>query len=240
MSSIATAALSDALPLTVPKLDPSGSDWAIFVFRFEDAVEAKGFWGHFDGTVSKPMATNPATPTTAETTAIAQWEKDERSAKSLLTQKLPDSTVVMVHGKATVRERWEAVVKEFSKKSAYAQADMRAKFMAMRCLDKGNPREFLEGLRVRKEELAQRASRSMKRITSRSSYPPFHIPSQISHRANSRRHHSCPPRKSLPMTCYRCSWKNPIVSRHNSSAEEFQGKAERIATKPCWLTSLRE
>jgi len=54
-----------------------------------------------------------------------------------------------------VRERWETVVKEFSKKSAYAQADMRAKFMAMRCPDKGNPREFLEGLRVKKEELAQ-------------------------------------------------------------------------------------
>jgi hypothetical protein len=27
--------------------------------------------------------------------------------------------------------------------------------MAMRCPDKGNPREFLEGLRVRKEELSQ-------------------------------------------------------------------------------------
>jgi hypothetical protein len=44
---------------------------------------------------------------------------------------------------------------EFSKKSAYAQVDMWAKFMAMRCPDKGNPREFLEGLRVKKEELAQ-------------------------------------------------------------------------------------
>jgi hypothetical protein len=61
----------------------------------------------------------------------------------------------MIHGKVTVRERWEAVVKEFSKKSAYAQADMQAKFMAMRCPDKGNPQEFLEGLRVKKEELAQ-------------------------------------------------------------------------------------
>src|ERR1700691_2862291 len=70
-------------------------------------------------------------------------------------QKLPNSMVVMVHGKAMVRERWEAVVKEFSKKSAYAQADMRAKFMAMRCPDKGYPREFLEGLRVKKKELAQ-------------------------------------------------------------------------------------
>ena len=155
MSAITTTALSDALPSSVPKLDVSGSNWAIFVFRLEDAVEAKGFWGHFDGTVSRPVAADPSAPTTTETTAIAQWDKDEQSTKSLLTQKLPDSTVVMVHGKKTVRERWEAVVKEFSKKSAYAQADMRAKFMAMRCPDKGNPREFLEGLRVKKEELAQ-------------------------------------------------------------------------------------
>jgi len=154
-TSITTAALSDALPSSVPKLDASGSNWAIFVFCFQDAVEAKGFWGHLDRTVSRPIAADPSAPTTTETVAIAQWDKDERSAKSLLTQKLPDSTVVMVHGKVTVRERWEAVVKEFSKKSAYAQADMRAKFMAMRCPEKGNPREFLEGLRVKKEELAQ-------------------------------------------------------------------------------------
>lgn len=32
---------------------------------------------------------------------------------------------------------------------------MWAKFMAMRYLDKGNPREFLEGLKVKKEELVQ-------------------------------------------------------------------------------------
>lgn len=59
----------------------------------------------------------------APTAAKAQWDKDERLAKSLLTQKLPDSTVVLIHGKKTVRERWEAVVREFSKKSVYAQAD---------------------------------------------------------------------------------------------------------------------
>jgi len=72
-----------------------------------------------------------------------------------LTQKLPDSTVVLIHGKVLVKERWDAVVKEFSKKSAYAQTDLHAKFMAMRCLEKTNPREFLESLRLKKEELSQ-------------------------------------------------------------------------------------
>ena len=85
MSAITTAALSDALPLTVPKLDASGSNWAIFVFHFEDAIKAKGFWSHFDGMVSRPIAADPTAPMATETAAIVQWDKDERSAKSLLT-----------------------------------------------------------------------------------------------------------------------------------------------------------
>jgi hypothetical protein len=80
-TSITTTSLSDALPSTVPKLDPSGANWAIFVFRFEDAVSAKGYWGHFDGSVSRPEAADSSSPTAVETTAISQWDKDERSAR---------------------------------------------------------------------------------------------------------------------------------------------------------------
>ena len=103
--------------VTIPKLDATGANWAIFGFQFQDAVEAKGYWSHFDETVSRLIFTDPAAPTTAETTAIAQWNKDKQLAKSLLTQKLLDSMVVLIHGKVLVKERWEVVVKEFSKKS---------------------------------------------------------------------------------------------------------------------------
>ena len=74
--SITTASLSDTLSSTVPMLDASGCNWAIFVFRFQDAVEAKGFWDHFDGSASRPIAAN-ATPTAMETIAMSQWDKDE-------------------------------------------------------------------------------------------------------------------------------------------------------------------
>ena len=86
---------------------------------------------------------------------MTQWEKDERSAKSLLTQKLPDSTLMKVHMKPTVHARWEAVVTEYTQKGAYAQTDLRAKFLASRCPEKGNVREFLDELRTKKEELVQ-------------------------------------------------------------------------------------
>ncbi|KAF8197360.1 hypothetical protein BJ912DRAFT_1078178 [Pholiota molesta] len=45
--------LSDTLPSSIPKLDATGMNWAIFSMCFQDAVEVKGFWDHFDG--SSPL-----------------------------------------------------------------------------------------------------------------------------------------------------------------------------------------
>ena len=43
--SVSTTALTDTLPSSVPKLDPTGSNWTVFLFHFQDAIDAKGFWG---------------------------------------------------------------------------------------------------------------------------------------------------------------------------------------------------
>ena len=168
MSQISATSLTDTLPSTVPKLDATGLNWAIFAVRFRDAVEAKGFWGHFDGTSERPTASAqpqaPAAttegadapkPLTADDLAalVKQWEKDEMSAKSLLTQKVPDSTLMRIHAKKTVRERWEAIKTEYTEKGAYAQTEMRARFLDSKCPDKGNVRKFLDGLWVKREEL---------------------------------------------------------------------------------------
>ncbi len=153
MSSTSTA-LADQLPGSIPKLDSSGMNWAIFAIRFQDAVEAKGFWGHFDGTEPKPAAATPSAPTAAEKTVIAVWEKDERLAKSLLTQKLPDSTLMRVRSKTTVKQRWDAIVYEYTEKGTFAQTEMRAKFLDLKCPEKGDVREFLDSLRTKREELA--------------------------------------------------------------------------------------
>ena len=163
--SVTTTSLSDSLPSSIPKLDASGLNWAIFSVRFQDAIEAKGFWKHFDGTGARPSAvpisvtaddgtvtTSP--PSDAAIAAVDKWDKVELSAKSLLTQKIPDSTLMRVHNKRTVKERWDAIVTEYTEKGAYAQTDLRARFLESKCPDKGNVREFLDSLRVKREELA--------------------------------------------------------------------------------------
>ena len=54
-----------------------------------------------------------------------------------------------------VKDRWDAIVKEYTDKGAYTQTELQTKFLESRYPEKGNIREFLEGLRVKKEELAQ-------------------------------------------------------------------------------------
>jgi len=116
-----------------------------------DAVDAKGFWGHFDGSSVKPVASSPATD--IELAAISLWEKNERSSKSLLTQKIPDSTLMKVHSVLTVQARWKLIVEEYTEKGAYAQTDLRSQFLDSKCKDNDNVREFLEALRMKREEL---------------------------------------------------------------------------------------
>jgi len=173
--STAPTSLSDTLPSSIPKLDASGMNWAIFVVRFQDAIEAKGFWGHFTSTKLRPTADIPgaeavavavAVPAegdkvpppilTAEELAVAQkqWDKDELSAKSLLTQKIPDSTLMRIHTKKTVCERWEAIITEYTEKGAYAQTDLCKEFLRSKCPNRSNVREFLDNLRVKRKELA--------------------------------------------------------------------------------------
>ena len=89
-------ALANTLPSSIPKLDASGLNWAIFLLCFQDAIEAKGYWGHFNGTTPWPVPTVPAVtpsplpvaansttpqldpaPTADDITAMDQWDRDE-------------------------------------------------------------------------------------------------------------------------------------------------------------------
>ena len=83
-----STSLSDSLPSSIPKLDSSGLNWAIFSVCFQDAIEVKGFWSHFNGTGSAPsfvaitVTAADGTITTSplsdiQLAAIEKWDKDK-------------------------------------------------------------------------------------------------------------------------------------------------------------------
>jgi hypothetical protein len=55
-----------------------------------------------------------------------KWVKEDRTAKALLTHRIPDSTLIRVHSRPSLKDRWDLIIKEYSSKGAFAQADLRS------------------------------------------------------------------------------------------------------------------
>ena len=149
-----TNIMSDPYANSVPRLEPNGSNWAIFSMRFQEAMEANLKWSHFDGSATRPVPKDAKNPTDDEKKSGLAWDQDEVMARYLLSQRLPDSTAVRLKGLASAKERWDKVKAEFSVKSQYAEADMLTSFSEMRCPRGGDVRSFLGSMRVKREELA--------------------------------------------------------------------------------------
>ena len=166
-----TTLSTNTLPSNVPKLEVSGKNWAIYRIRFTRAVQSKGVWGHLDGSApcpTPPVTTppvavtqttggtqQPAVTITPDPAELVAWRKDEALALDLLTQRIPDSTVIRTSSQPTAAAMWAEIVREYTEKGAYAQTELRTKFLESKCTDRGDVREWLDSLRVRREELAQ-------------------------------------------------------------------------------------
>ena len=148
------AAMSEPFSTSVPCLNPTGSNWAIFSMRFQEAMEANQKWSHFTGTPSRPTPADSTKPTDEEKKDIANWDQDKVVPHYLLSQCLLDSTAVCLRGLTTAKERWNKVKAKFSIKCQYAEADMLASFLEMRCPQGCNVWSFLGSMWVKRKELS--------------------------------------------------------------------------------------
>ena len=136
----------EQLPQNIPRLEPDGSNWAIFAVRFREAMSANRRWGFFDGKNARPVPTDPSNVTSDELEAMAKWDYEDQVARYLLSQRLPDSTAVRMGPYTTAKARWDRVHTEYTAKSVYAQNDLESTFYEMRCEKGGDVRAFLTSL----------------------------------------------------------------------------------------------
>ncbi|ETW80100.1 hypothetical protein HETIRDRAFT_322796 [Heterobasidion irregulare TC 32-1] len=140
---------TDTLPSNVPRLDPKGTNWVIFSICFKDAITAKKKWGHFDSTAPHPsfIVAVGAALSKKQLATIQTWDDNEASAKYLLSQRLPDSTVICTNKIAMVAARWASIVTDYTAKSAFAQTAVRKEFLGLCVPHSGNVDWSLCGLR---------------------------------------------------------------------------------------------
>ena len=69
----------------------------------------------------------------------------------MLTQRLPDSTVVCIQKLTTIAKQWAVIMKEYTEKGKSVQMEMHQEFMESTCGASGDVRQFLSGLHTCKE-----------------------------------------------------------------------------------------
>ena len=111
-------------------------------------MQSKGVWSHLEGTAAKPVASGTTPP---DATELAVWLKDESIALDLLTQWIPDSTVIRTASQTDAAAMWKEIVREYTEKGTYVQTDLHTKCLESKCLDKGDVRVWLDSLRVQKK-----------------------------------------------------------------------------------------
>ena len=122
--------------------------------RFRDVMKVTHRWAYFTGSKPRPRPKDISKPMEEEIEAAKTWEHKDSVASFLLSQHLPDTTLMRLSGCATTQDRWDMVTKEYCTKSVYAQANLHQTFLEMRCAKGVNVRDFLSTLCCKREELA--------------------------------------------------------------------------------------
>lgn len=144
----------ERLLANIPRLEPDGTNWTAFSMRFCQTMQATRRWGYFDGTMLRPNFKDPSEPAEAEIEALERWEHEDLIACYLLSQCLPDMTVLRLSQYQTAQVHWSRVDDEYATKSTCAQNRLEQAFSEMRCPKGGDVQAFLSSVRCKREELA--------------------------------------------------------------------------------------
>ena len=108
----------DCIPIPVPHLLSNGTNWPEFAARFQEAMRVAQQWGHFNGTSARPVPKIVDAPTKEEDEALKAWDHEDIVAGYLLSQRLPDLTLLRLSACPTARARWEHLSEKHSAKGS--------------------------------------------------------------------------------------------------------------------------
>ena len=86
-------------------------DYCAWKERMGDYLGSQHMLGFINGNQQRPVEADPANPTAAKRTAIAQWEDDDMQVKSLIALRL--SPNLCTHLGVTTQETWESLENTF-------------------------------------------------------------------------------------------------------------------------------
>jgi hypothetical protein len=144
----------EQLPANIPHLKPNGTNWAIFLMHFKEALQASHCWPYFDGLSTCLIPADKDNISAEENKAMDTWDYDDLITRYLLSQQLPDTTTIHLSHYNMAKECWDKVSEEYMAKSTYTQNNLDQAFLEMHCVKGADIHTFLSNLQYKCKELA--------------------------------------------------------------------------------------
>jgi hypothetical protein len=121
------------LSSNIPCLEADGSNWAIFIMRFCEAMQAIWRWPYFEGTIPCPSPKDLAKVPDDKRKALDDWKFEDLATQYLLSQQLPNFIAIWLHSLTTVKAQWDRLIFKFTTQSIYTQNNLEEAFFNMCC-----------------------------------------------------------------------------------------------------------
>ena len=136
--------------LRIPRLPTDGKGFVVWKERLELSIQARGLYGHLDGTITEPVPPTPADPGSKEATALtkeqvsaienypkelSQYLQEQAIVFQQIASTIPDSLYLKIKGKPTVKEAWDALKADFEKRSRMITVELRKWLQDTQCAE---------------------------------------------------------------------------------------------------------
>ena len=133
--------------LSIDKLE-GAKDWQIWKYQMTAILEARELYGHVDGTLTHPSASDSSSG------AIASFEKAQKKTKALIVTSIKSDLIYLITECKTPKEIWDTLKQRFERDTVANKLFLKQRFFSLKMKESDSLYEHLRKLKVITDQLA--------------------------------------------------------------------------------------
>ena len=133
--------------LSIDKLE-GAKNWQIWKYQMTAILEARELYGHVDGTLTHPSASDSSSG------AIASFEKAQKKTKALIVTSIKSDLIYLITECKTPKEIWDTLKQRFERDTVANKLFLKQRFFSLKMKESDSLDEHLRKLKVITDQLA--------------------------------------------------------------------------------------
>ena len=135
------------IKLSIDKLE-GAKNWQIWKYQMTAILEARELYGHIDGTLTRPSASDSSSG------ATASFDKAQKKTKALIVTSIKSDLIYLITECQTPKEIWDTLKQRFERDTMVNKLFLKQRFFSLRMKESDPVDEHLRRMKVITDQLA--------------------------------------------------------------------------------------